>query len=44
MIEKQQMNQFANAFSLLEVDVADDREQTDSVVPTVHQENANERG
>ncbi|KAF7119601.1 hypothetical protein RHSIM_Rhsim13G0056300 [Rhododendron simsii] len=37
------MNQFANAFSLLEVDVADDREQTDSVVPTVHQENANER-
>ncbi|XP_058198174.1 oligoribonuclease-like isoform X2 [Rhododendron vialii] len=37
------MNQFANAFSLLEVDVADDREQTDSAVPTVHQENANER-
>lgn len=38
------MNQFANAFSLLQVDVADDREETTTVVPTVHRENANERG
>lgn len=38
------MNQFANAFSLLEVDVADDREETTTVIPTVHRENANERG
>lgn len=38
------MNQFANAFSLLQVDVADDRDETTTVVRTVHRENANERG
>lgn len=41
MTEKCKMNQLANSFSLLELDVGDDREVT--IVPG-HQENANGRG
>ncbi|KAE9446838.1 hypothetical protein C3L33_21261, partial [Rhododendron williamsianum] len=41
MTEKCKMNQLANSFSLLELDVGDDREVT--IVPD-HQENANGRG
>ncbi|XP_059626331.1 uncharacterized protein LOC132269232 isoform X3 [Cornus florida] len=38
------MNQFSNAFSLLELDVADDEEQTGSLSAVDHRESAKERG
>ncbi|KAA8543608.1 hypothetical protein F0562_021646 [Nyssa sinensis] len=38
------MNELSNAFSLLELDVADDKEQTATDATTDHRESANERG